>query len=187
MVSIRKGLTIVEMATVILVISVIMGILISIISSLSILNTSEGEAEKLAQALSFARRAAVGSNQPVYFEIDIDSNSYEAYRIDRSPSDQAPADGEESEVKKNYILNPYKLGTFQSIVKLQLGTGSVREEGKVLVPFSPYAEDFAVFIGSGGDVAKTVHYRKYLGKAAVMNGEQPVTLEKPSWREDLTQ
>jgi hypothetical protein len=44
-----------------------------------------------------------------------------------------------------------------------------------------------VFIGSGGTVTKTVHYKKYLGRAVIINGERILNLEKPLWREDLSQ
>jgi hypothetical protein len=159
---------------------------------MSVFNTSETEAEKLTQALIHARNSAVSSNQVVYFELNIDKNSYEAYRIDRSaePDDESFfKNPDKKEIKKNYVLSEYKMGTFQSILKLQLGSGRIQETGSITVKFSPYgyAEDFAVFIGSSGNVNKTVHYKKYLGRAVILPDEQILTLEKPEWKEDLSQ
>ncbi|MBI3395197.1 MAG: hypothetical protein HY042_05135 [Spirochaetia bacterium] len=166
-----------EMVVVIAVIGLLLGVMASIGSNIALLKTSTDEAEILRDSLVFSSRAALKSNQIVYFEININDNSYRAYRMDRS----------EATAKENELLKPHSLSVFNGIVAVATATGNRISSGKVTVPFSPdgTGEELAIYIGNKPSISATVLYSKYGSDARVEKKEVTKTLENPGWKENV--
>ncbi len=180
----------VEMALVILVIGLLMGISLSLVQSLALLRTSKGEAKKLAASLMQAKNAAVKSKQAVYFEINLDEESYRAYRI----SQRLAASQEKEEEKKTQekaFIKRTQLSEAHSILYVQPAVGDEITNGLLKLRFLPsgLGEEIAIYLGpDSGSVEATVIYEKYTGKAFVYTGEKEHRLEQEGWEElDLTE
>ncbi len=170
-------MTLVEIAIVILVIAILMGVVGSMISSIAFLKTSKDEATLLKDSLIFSKRAAIKSNQVVYFEINLDEDYYRAYRMDRS----------EGEVKEVDMLTKHSPGGFNSLVAVSPPAGARITSGKLTIPFTPegLAADMAIYIGPKPEIRATVLYSRYGNEVKVVNGEAEHNLEMPGWKEDL--
>ncbi len=173
----RRGLTLVEMSIVIVVIMITLLMLGSIASNFTFLKTSTDEAEILRDSLVFCRSSAIKSNQTSYLEIDLDQESYRAYRFMRT-------DGKL--VEKDF-LSKRTLSGFNSLASVAVATGKRITSGKITVPFSPegVAEELAIYIGDEGNIKATVIFSRYGQEALVKKGEFEHNLENTGWKEDL--
>jgi len=68
----RHGLTLIEMAIVLLVMSMVTSVLVWMLRSFSTLRTGTDEAQALSQVYTFARRAAIKSGETVFLELNLD-------------------------------------------------------------------------------------------------------------------
>lgn len=173
----QRGLSLIEMAVVIMVIAMLMSMSLSILSNFkSLMTTSEGAAKKLASALQLARKTAVKSGQTVYFEFDLDEESYRAYRLNRNAT----------ETSAKVFLGPVKLSNSYSLQAVASVMGNRNTKDKIKVSFSPngIGEEIAIYLGEdGGEVEATVIYSRYSGKATVYTEEIEHDLSDPSWEE----
>ena len=173
----RQGLTLVEMSIVIVVVMITLMMLGSIASNFAVLKSSKDEAEILRDSLVFCRRAAIKSNQTSYLELDLDEETYRAFRYMRN----------EGELKEKVFLKKRTLSGFNSLVSIAVATGSRIKSGKVTIPFSPQgaAEELAIYLGEEGNIKATVIYSRYGQEAIFEKGEIEHNLENPGWKEDL--
>ena len=173
----RRGLTLIEMAIVIIVIGILIGMIGSMISSIAFLQTTKDEAELLKEALVFCRRAAIKSNSTVYVELNIDENKYMAFRYKRT----------EGTLEKDVFLKDHALSDSNGIVAVALASGTKLESGTVEIPFSPdgIAEEIAVYMGPKPTINNTVLYSRYGTSARVVKGEEEQNLTDDNWKADL--
>ncbi|MFN3603340.1 MAG: Tfp pilus assembly protein FimT/FimU [Leptonema sp. (in: bacteria)] len=157
----RRGLTIIEMAIVLLILSILMGIIFSLVRNFSIFKTTQGETETLKDMYSFAKRSAIKSGQILFMEFDLNENKYRLYRKERTASEI-----------KNKILVEKNLFYTNRIVAIKVFSKRI-DNGLVTVAFYPYGynDEIAIFMGSGNNIKKTVLYPKYGKYAIIKNGE----------------
>ena len=177
--SLTRGLTMVEIAVVILVIGVVMGLLINMIGQIAALQSTEDEAKSLKTSLIFCRRAAIKSNQAVFMEFNFQDNYYRAYRLERVPGKPKPME--------RILLKKKELSSGNSLVAISFPSGSRVQEGKIKVQFSPegIAEEMAIYLGPKPEIKNTVLYSRYGLKVEVKEGEVEHSLFDESWKEDL--
>ncbi len=177
----RRGLTLVEMAIVILVIGLLMAISLSMVRNFLFLGDVENAAKKFSKRLVFVRNAAIKSNQIIYFEIDLDKESYRAYRLDQ----------DNPEGQEQVLLTKTTLPESHSIHTVSSPTGNRMSEGKVVIPFLPsgLADGMAIYFGPKNEtIEATVIYHRYSGKATIHTKEADFNLEDSTWEElDLSE
>jgi len=173
----HNGLTLIETAVVLLVISILLGFLSSLLSNFSLFRSTESEAETLKNSLIFCAGAALKSDQTVYFELNIDENFYVAYRIDRSGS----------EMKKDPVLNERRLSASNSIVDVYIPSGNRLRTGSLVIPFAAdgSAEEIAIHLGADPQIDYTVMLSRYGMDARVYPGDVFQNLQDPNWKENL--
>ncbi len=173
----RRGLTIIEMAIVIITLGIMIGMLGSIISSVAFLQTTKDEALLLKEALVFCRRTAIKSNTTVYLEINIDENKYRAFRYARS----------EGKLEKEDFIKERALSDSNGIAGVALASGTKVTSGILEIPFSPegIAEEIAIYMGPRPEVRNTVLYSRYGTGASVVQGEQEHNITDENWKVDL--
>ena len=174
----QQGLSLVEIAIVILIIGTLMLLSLSLVRNASLFQTAKGEAKKLAEKLVFARNTAMLSNEVVFFEFDLDKESYTAYRL--------ISGGQGSNTKKAF-LQTTKLSNSNSLLAIASAMGSKRSEGIVKLYFFPsgLGEEVAIYLGPKDDeeIKATILYSRYGGKAKVYTEEIELNLEDPDWEE----
>lgn len=170
-------MTIVEMAVVMLVISILMGIVLSFINNIAFLRTAQDEATTLLESLIFCRKSAIRSNQTVYMEFDLDGESYRAYRYDRA----------DNELSEDEILSKRHLSSSNSIVSI-ITAGSTRiSQGILKIPFAPdgSSEQLAIHLGPEPEIRKTIVFNRYGGTGEILNGEGYNQLDEAPWEDNL--
>jgi len=177
--TLRQGLTLVEMAIVILVLGILIGVMMSAMGSMSVLKTTEEESAILKDVLISCRDGAIFSNQTVYLEFDLDKRTYEAYRFARKEGEDEP--------ERDVYINKRELSASNSIIAIIMGAGTRITSGQVTLAFAPegMAEELVVYMGPGPEIRNTVIYSKYGGTARVEVGEKEHQLEDPDWSENL--
>ncbi|MCB1167547.1 MAG: GspH/FimT family pseudopilin [Leptospiraceae bacterium] len=168
----NRGLTLVEIAIVLLVMGVLIGAMSSMISSIPVFRSNEDEAEVLRSSLNQARNTALLTNQTFYLEFNLDENSYRGYLTTR-------IDGElkqEDKLKRS-------LSDSNGLAGISVGLSGTVETGKVIIAFQPdgSAEQLAIYLGQPGDVSRTIIMNRYGGGTKIVDGEEPLNLEKPNW------
>ena len=173
----RKGLTLVEMAIVLLVIGVVLAVLTSMASSIPNLRSTESEAEALQGNFLRARNTALFTNSTFYMEFNLDENRYRGYLIER-------IDGKAEEKEKF----EHGLATSNGLLGVSVGLSGKVQTGKVTVTFLPdgTAEQVAVYLGEPPLASQTVVLNRYGGHTTVISGEQPLALDR-EWSQDLEQ
>ncbi|MEQ9362935.1 MAG: hypothetical protein RIF32_01755 [Leptospirales bacterium] len=171
--SLRAGLTLVEQVIVLLVLGILLVIFLPLLSEFTFLQSSEDQAGNLARHLSAARNTAIKANRLVYFEFDLDEDTYSAYTYDR----------ESSELKKEPLIDE----TSARIVAVAAANGKKITEGKITLKMQPsgVAEEMAIYLGAGeGEIYATMLFSRYTGEARVETDEVLVDLKKPEWRHE---
>lgn len=155
----RKGLTIVEMAIVLFIMSLMLVIIFSLVRTFSVFKTSQDEAEILKDMYLFAKRSAVKSGQIVYMDLNIDENKYIIYRKERK------------EELKDQILVERNLFFTNKIVYLKLHSGKKIDYGKVTLYFYPqgFNDEVYIYLGSDSNIKKTIIFPRY-GKYGIIKG-----------------
>lgn len=158
----KSGLTLIEMTVVVAIVSILLVIVGSSLVSF-IRPSSTTIADKVKAGLVFAYRSAQISNCTVMFEIDMENNTYKAFKILR----------DESGVKEKKILQG-KLPTNNRVVDVTDIRGIKFENIKLRIPFTHngVSEDYNIHIGSDStSINKTVLLHRYNGKVFIKNGE----------------
>ncbi len=171
--ALRAGLTLVEQVIVLLVLGILLVIFIPLLSEFTFLQSSEDQAGNLARHLTAARNTAIKANRLVYFEFDLDEDSYNAYTYDR----------ESSELKKEPLIDE----TPARLVAIASANGKKITEGKVTLKMQPsgVAEELAIYLGSSeSEIYATMLFSRYTGEARVETEEVLVDLKKPEWRHE---
>lgn len=169
----RAGLTLVEQVIVLLVLGVLLVIFIPILSEFTFLQSSEDQAGNLARSLSASRNTAIKANRLVYFEFDLDEDTYNAYTYDR----------ESSELKKEPLIQE----TSARLAAIASANGTKITEGKITIKMQPsgVSEEMAIYLGSDeSNIYATMLFSRYTGEARVETGEVLVDLKKPEWRHE---
>ncbi len=165
-----------ELAIAILIIAILITVSLSFFRGFYVFAKGGNGTRQLAAALHLARNIAIKSNEVVYFTIDLDKESYHAYRLDRS-GEQAKA---QAVVKKN------NLPSHLSLVRITSAAGGSLEKGKVVLHLLPsgVGEDMAIYLGDNSEeIEATVVFNRYTGKATIHEGEMLHNLESPQWEE----
>jgi prepilin-type N-terminal cleavage/methylation domain-containing protein len=175
----RRGFTLVELVIVLVIISALTVLLAGLLKDIPLLRNSEDEAEMLLKAYVFSKKAAIKSNQTVYFEFDLDEQNWSAFRIDRSGKEPV----------KNYLLDKHTLSSSSIIVYLRSRGSEKQERGKLTLSLLPggEGEELAVALGDGLIVKKTVHLPRYGYDVKIVDGEIEIILDNPAWKETLEQ
>lgn len=162
---------------VLIVMGVLIAMLSSIISSFTFIKTADDEATLLMKSMELCRRAAIKSNQTTFLELNLDEESYQAYRLERT----------EDQVKKDIFLKEKKLGESNSLVAVSLANGARIEKGTIRIPFSPegVAEQMAVYMGEPDNIKVTVFYSRYGNESRIIEGEAENNLVDDEWKDDL--
>lgn len=169
----RAGMTLAEQVIVIMVMGILLVIFIPIISEFQFLQSSEDQAGNLARHLSASRNTAIKANRLVYFEFDLDKDSYHAYTYDR----------ESSELKKDPLIEE----TSARFAAIAAANGTKITEGKIVLTMQPsgVAEELAIYLGDDEtNIYSTLLFSRYTGEARVLPGEQRLDLQKPEWRDE---
>ncbi len=174
----RAGFSLFELVIVIAIIGLMTAIFAGIISSSGLLKGSEDEGTSLKAALDFARTTAITSNQIVYFEFDLDKESYTAYRKER---------GQDGSIKNRTFIKKRTLSSSNSLVAIAVGGGARVTEGKLTIHFMPEgtAEELAVYLGPTSEIRATVLFSRYGVNSEVKKGEVERNLRDETWKEDL--
>jgi len=155
----RKGVTIVEMAIVIFLMSLLLSIVFSLVQNFSIFKTTEGEAGILKDMYSLAKRTAIKSGQIIYMEFDLDENRYIIYR----------------KIRNKELEN-------QPIIYIKTFSGQRIDSGKITINFYPQGlnDEIYIYFGSENNIKNTVIYPRYDKYAIIKKGEylQEETYEK---------
>lgn len=175
-VRLRRGLTILELSIVVLLVSLILFTLVSITSRFSRFKSTEDEGTILRDSLVFARSTAITSNEPIYFEFNLDEETYRAYR----------KESKDGELTEKDVIKQRSLSAGNSLIGLQIGSSNRETRGKLTVRLFPEgtSDELAVFMGPEPEIKATVLFSRY-GKGEVMEGEQTSALEDPAFRENL--
>lgn len=176
-VRLRRGLTIVELAIVILLVSIILVTLASIASRFSRFKSTEDEGEILRDSLVFARSTAITSNEQIYFEFDLDEETYRGYR---------KVSTEDGTVEEKDVIKKRSLSSTNSLIAMQVGSANRETRGKLTIRLYPEgtSDELAIYMGQEPEIKATVLFTRY-GKGSVAQGEQTSALEDPTFRENL--
>ncbi len=165
-----RGLTIVEMAIVLFIMSLMLIIVFSLVRTFSVFKTTQDEAEILKDMYMFAKRSAIKSGQIVYMDINIDENKYIIYRKERK------------EELKDQILVERNLFFTNKIIYLKLHSGKKIDYGKVTIYFYPqgFNDEVSIYLGSGNHIKKTIIFPRYGRYSIIKSGvfEDMDTTEK---------
>jgi Tfp pilus assembly protein FimT len=166
----RKGVTIVEMAIVIFLMSLLLSIVFSLVQNFSIFKTTEGEAGILKDMYSLAKRTAIKSGQIIYMEFDLDENRYIIYRKIRNKE------------LENQPIVERKLFITNRIIYIKTFSGQRIDSGKLTINFYPqgFNDEIYIYFGSENNIKNTVIYPRYDKYAIIKKGEylQEETYEK---------
>ncbi len=125
----RRGLSLVEMAVVIMVIALVMLIFTPLLGQWISSFSEESEAALMARHLEFSRNTAIKSNRVVVFRIDLDEDRYEAYSFDRSGSQTEKKQLiEATEVHIRELRTAYSNRIDQGAIRLHFLPSGVGEE-----------------------------------------------------------
>lgn len=173
----RSGMTIVELAVVILVMGILAAFLIPLIRSISLFQTSGDEATLLKKALQFSRDTATLSNQQVVLELDLDGDRYRVVRPDRSSE----------EVQEEVLLSRSSMSPTGQIVSVTMASGNRITGGILKIPYSPLgsSEEIYIHLGPEPRIQKTVHQFRYSGESRILSGEFEPELEGEPWSDNL--
>ena len=171
------GFTLIEVSVVILVISILLYVFSSLLSNISILKSSEDEADLLRKNILFCNKTAILSNEVIYLELNLDDESYRSYRMER----------EEGVVTEEEIVQPRSLSSFHSIIAVSINGGSKVTEKMITIPFTPdgISQELAIYMGPEPEISYTILIHKYGSKAEIVKGESDVLLDNPDWEEKL--
>ena len=171
----RPGFTLVELAIVLLVMGVLLAVITSMVSSIPNLRSTETEAETSQGNLQSAWYTALFTNSTFYLEFDLDENKYRGYLIERIH--------EKTEEKEKF---EHSLASSNGLVAVSVGLSGRVQTGKVTVTFQPdgTAEQVAVFLGEPPLASQTVILNRYGGFTKVLDGEQPLELDR-EWSQNL--
>ncbi len=158
----RKGLTIVEMAIVLLLMSVLLTIIFSLVQNFSIFKSTNDESQILKDLYLFAKRTSVKSGQVLFLDLDLDNNSYKIYRKIRK-----------EDFVEEQILTERKLFFTNRIISIRFLSGRTVDSGKVSISFYPqnYNDEIYIYLGSENQIHKTVIFPKYGLYGIIKNGE----------------
>jgi general secretion pathway protein H len=172
----RRGLTILELSIVVLLVSMVLFTLVSITSRFSRFKSTEDEGTILRDSLVFARSTAITSNEPIFFEFNLDEETYRAYR----------KESKDGEIIEKDVIKQRNLSAGNSLIGMQVGSSNRETRGKIVVRLFPEgsSDELAVFMGSEPEIKATVLFSRY-GKGEVAEGEKTSALEDPSFRENL--
>ena len=175
--AITNGLTLIEMSVVLFVLTILTYLFSSFLSNLSIFKSTEDEAQLLKKSIQFCTQTAILSNEVIYLELNLDEESYRAYRMERS------GDG----VKEEEIIHTRSLSGFHSIVAVTVSGGGRVNEKKITIPFAPdgVTQEVAVYMGPDPVVNYTILIRKYGTRVDIEEGEASTNLGNPEWEEKL--
>lgn len=156
----RRGLTLVEIAVVVMIIGSLLAFSITSISGFLRPGVAD-VSEKLKAALIYSQKAAIIHNQAVVFHIDIDNNRYYANRIIRN----------ESGISEKKILD-VSLKTSGRIIDVVDIRGVKFDSGLVKIPFTytGVSEDYSIHLGNEYTIKKTVLNYRYNGKVVIKEG-----------------
>lgn len=156
-------MTLIEVSVVLLVITMVMGFLVWMLQSFTTLRSAADEAGAISQAYAFARRAAIKSGETVYFEMDLDGESYSVYRLDRSGK----------ELEKKTILEKRTLSSRNSLVAIVSPSGGRIHTGTITLPFyyDGTTEEVSIYLGSDPAIDKTVHFPRFAVSGIIEEGE----------------
>ncbi len=176
MVRSRRGLTILELSIVVLLVSMVLFTLVSITSRFSRFKSTEDEGTILRDSLVFARSTAITSNEPIFFEFNLDEETYRAYR----------KESKDGEIAEKDVIKQRNLSAGNSLIGMQVGSSNRETRGKIVIRLFPEgsSDELAVFMGSDPEIKATVLFSRY-GKGEVAEGEKTSALEDPSFRENL--
>jgi general secretion pathway protein H len=157
----RKGMTLIEIVVVVSIIGVLLAIVGSSISGF-IRPSAKSIADKLKASMQYAYRVAMVNNCTVGFDIDMEKNTYTAFKILR----------DENGLKEKKILEG-KFPANNKVVDITDIRGIKFENSKFRIPFthSGISGDYNIHIGEAGSIQKTVLVYRYGGKVLVKNGE----------------
>lgn len=175
-ISFRSGMSLIEMAIVILVISVLTAGLAAMLNSFSILRNSVEEGEMLKADVLSSRTAAIKSNQNVYLELNLDEESYRVYRFDRDVN-----------LKEEIVIKPRSLSFLNSIVAVSTGSSNKITEKIITIPFLPdgSSQETAIYLGTADEIKSTIFIHRYGNSVEVFKGEKELNLENQLWKENL--
>jgi len=175
--NLKKGLTLLEIAIVIFVISILLYITGSMVKSISIFKDTEDEAELLKRQILYSSQTAILSNEVVYLELDLDEETYRSFRMERS----------EGGITEEPVVTKHSLSGFHSLISVAVNGGSIVTEKTIQIPFSPdgSAQEAAVYMGPEGEINATLIIRKYGPRVDLFQGEQDLLLDNPDWEEKL--
>lgn len=164
----RRWLTLVEIIVVVGVIGVVMGFAISTLKGM-IRPSATGAAEKFQKALQFCYKNAIIHNSAVMLRVDLENNTYTAFRLVRT----------ESGLVEKKILAA-KLSNFSRIMDIEDIRGIKQESGIVNIPFTytGISEDYNIHFGNEDEIVKTVINFRYNGRTLVRDGEVHRTVEE---------
>jgi prepilin-type N-terminal cleavage/methylation domain-containing protein len=158
----KSGLTLVEMTVVVAIVSILLvivgGSLVSFIRP-----SSSSIADKIKAGLIQSFRTAQISNCTVIFEVDMENNSYRAFKVLR----------DDTGVKEKKIIQG-KLPSNNRIVDITDIRGIKFENIKLRIPFTHngVSEDYNIHIGSDStSINKTILLHRYNGRVFIKNGE----------------
>ncbi|MCE9600119.1 MAG: prepilin-type N-terminal cleavage/methylation domain-containing protein [Spirochaetia bacterium] len=183
----RKGLTLIELSVVMFVMSIIIVILGSLYSRFSLFKSTQDEATLLRDSLSFARSAAIRSNEIIYVQFNLDEETYRAFR---------KQSGEKDEIIEKDLIKVRNLSSGNSIVAIQVGSTMRQNKGKVDLRMYPdgSSEELMILMGPDPEIKNTVLFSRY-GKAQVLDCTKgPEAMERceagpasedPSWRHNM--
>jgi len=176
LVRLRRGLTILELSIVVLLVSLVLFTLVSITSRFSRFKSTEDEGTILRDSLVFARSTAITSNEPIFFEFNLDEETYRGYR----------KVSQDNEIVEKDVIKQRNLAAGNSLIGIQIGSANRETRGKVMMRLFPEgtSDELAVFMGPEPEIKTTVLFSRY-GKGEVTQGEQTSALEDPSFRENL--
>lgn len=156
----RRGLTLIEIAVVVMIMGTLLAFSITSISSFLKPGVSD-VSEKLKAALVYCQKSAIIHNQAVIFQIDIDNNRYSAVRIVRNDSGVSE--------KKILDVSLKNSGRIIDVVDIR---GVKIDSGIVKIPFTytGVSEDYSIHVGNEYTVLKTVLNYRYNGKVVIKEG-----------------
>ena len=171
---VRKGLSLVEMALVILILGILMSITIPLIQYSSIFKSSENEAKKLANLLGFSKNAAMKSNEGIQIDIDLKNQKYAGFRLERT----------NEKVERKEIIPTVQLNNNYSIIGVRLGNNDLVREDSISIRLTPdgQSDEICIYMGpKSGKIEWTIYLSRYSSKAVMEKGEVIHLLEDPNW------
>jgi general secretion pathway protein H len=160
-ISIRRGLTLIEIVVVVSILGIILTISISSLKNF-IRPSAVDVADKLKATLIYCHNTAIIHNQAVILQLDIENNKYIAHRIVRSETGISE--------KKIIEINLSSSGRLIDVVDLR---GIKYDTGIVKIPFTynGVSEDFSIHLGDEVKIKKSVLNYRYNGKVIIKEGE----------------